>query len=84
MRCFYNKLKKRKGPNPAKVAAARRMLTIIFRMLKENRPFWDCFDFCSFSFNFNPLKGKKGRREPGLKNVFHFFPLIKYAGLTLL
>ena len=39
MRCFYNKLKKRKGPNPAKVAAARRMLTIIFRMLKENRPY---------------------------------------------
>jgi len=39
MRCFYNKLKKRKGPNPAKVAAARRMLTIIFRVLKENRPY---------------------------------------------
>jgi len=39
MRCFYNKLKKRKGPNPAKVAAARRMLTIIFRILKENRPY---------------------------------------------
>jgi len=32
-------LKKRKGPNPAKVAAARRMLTIIFRILKENRPY---------------------------------------------
>jgi len=39
MKCFYNKLKRRKGPNPAKVAAARRMLTIIFRMLKEKRPY---------------------------------------------
>ncbi len=39
MRCFYNKLIKRKGPNPAKVATARCMLTIISRMLKENRPY---------------------------------------------
>jgi len=37
IKSFYNRLKKRKGPNPAKVATARRMLTIIYRMLKENR-----------------------------------------------
>jgi len=37
IKSFYNRLKKRKGSNPAKVATARRMLTIIYRMLKENR-----------------------------------------------
>jgi len=39
IKCFYQRLKKRKGSNTAKVAAARRMLTIIYRMLKENRPY---------------------------------------------
>jgi len=37
IKSFYHRLKKRKGPNPAKVATARRMLTIIYRVLKENR-----------------------------------------------
>jgi len=37
IKSFYHRLKKRKGPNPAKVATARRMLTIIYRILKENR-----------------------------------------------
>jgi transposase len=37
IKCFYHRLKKRKGSNTAKVATARRMLTIIYRMLKENR-----------------------------------------------
>jgi len=39
IRCFYDRLKKRKGANSAKVATARRLLTIIYRMLKENRPY---------------------------------------------
>lgn len=39
IRCFYDRLKRRKGANSAKVATARRMLTIIYRMLKENRPY---------------------------------------------
>ena len=39
IRCFYDRLKRRKGANSAKVAAARRLLTIIYRMLKENRPY---------------------------------------------
>jgi transposase len=39
LRCFYERLKKRKGANSAKVATARRLLTIIYRMLKENRPY---------------------------------------------
>jgi len=39
IRCFYDRLKRRKGMNSAKVAAARRLLTIIYRMLKENRPY---------------------------------------------
>lgn len=39
LRFFYERLKKRKGPNPAKVATARRLLTICFKVLKENRPY---------------------------------------------
>jgi hypothetical protein len=36
---YYERLKRRKGTNSAKVATARRLLTIIYRMLKENRPY---------------------------------------------
>jgi transposase len=39
LRLFYERLKKRKGANSAKVATARRLLTIIFKMLKENRSY---------------------------------------------
>jgi len=39
IRCFYDRLKRRKGANSAKVATARRLLTIIYRMLKENRAY---------------------------------------------
>lgn len=39
LRCFYERLKKSKGGNSAKVATARRLLTIIYRMLKENRAY---------------------------------------------
>jgi transposase len=37
IRLHYERRKKRKGANLAKVATARRLLTIIYRMLKENR-----------------------------------------------
>ena len=39
LRCYYERLKRRKGANSAKVATARRLLTIIFRMLKEGRAY---------------------------------------------
>jgi len=39
LRCYYDRMKRRKGANSAKVATARRLLTIIYRMLKENRPY---------------------------------------------
>ena len=39
IRSFYDRLNKRKGANSAKVATARRLLTIIYRMLKENRSY---------------------------------------------
>lgn len=39
LKCFYERLKRRKGSNSAKVATARRLLTIIYRMLKENRAY---------------------------------------------
>ncbi|MFB0565297.1 MAG: IS110 family transposase [Candidatus Aminicenantaceae bacterium] len=37
VRCYYERLKRKKGANSAKVATARRLLTIIYRMLEENR-----------------------------------------------
>lgn len=39
LKLYYEKMKKRKGGNSAKVATARRILTIIYRMLKENRSY---------------------------------------------
>ena len=39
LRCYYERLKRKKGANSAKVATAMRLLTIIYRMLKENRPY---------------------------------------------
>jgi len=37
LRILYQRLAKRKGPNVAKVAVARRLLTIIYRILTERR-----------------------------------------------
>jgi len=39
LRLYYEKLKKRKKSNVAKVATARRLLSIIYQLLKENRPY---------------------------------------------
>jgi transposase len=39
LRVLYNRLAKRKGPNVAKIAVARRLLTIIYRLLKEKRDY---------------------------------------------
>ena len=39
LRVFYDKHARRKGANKAKVITARRLLTIIYRILKEQRPF---------------------------------------------
>jgi transposase len=39
IRGLYSRLAKRKGPNVAKVAVARRLLTIIYRVLKEKRDY---------------------------------------------
>lgn len=36
---YYDKIKHRKGPNSAKVATARRLLTIVYRVLKEQRTY---------------------------------------------
>lgn len=36
---LYHRLARHKGPNVAKVATARRLLTILYRMLTENRPY---------------------------------------------
>jgi transposase len=36
---YYQRLAGRKGPNPAKVATARRLLTIVYRVLSENREY---------------------------------------------
>ena len=39
IRVYYQRMKKRKGANSAKVATARRLLTIIYRVLKEKRAY---------------------------------------------
>jgi transposase len=36
---YYQRLARRKGANPAKVATARRLLTIVYRVLSENREY---------------------------------------------
>ena len=38
---YYYCLADRKGANPAKIATARRLLTIVYRVLKENREYRD-------------------------------------------
>jgi transposase len=37
LRCFYERLARGKGMNKTKVATARRLLTIIYKVLKEER-----------------------------------------------
>ncbi|HWM99307.1 MAG TPA: transposase, partial [Streptosporangiaceae bacterium] len=39
LHAYYERLRHRKGPNPAKVATARRLLTIIHRVLSQRRPY---------------------------------------------
>jgi transposase len=39
LRTYHARLRQRKGPNPAKVATARRLLTIIHRVLSQERPY---------------------------------------------
>jgi len=39
LRTFCSRLARRKGPNVAKIAVARRLLTIIYRMLTEKRDY---------------------------------------------
>jgi transposase len=40
LRTLYNRLARRKGPNVAKIAVARRLLTIIYRILTEKRDYF--------------------------------------------
>jgi len=40
LRVLYSRLAKRKGPNVAKIAVARRLLTIIYRVLAEKRDYY--------------------------------------------
>jgi transposase len=39
LRAYYERLRQRKGPNPAKVATARRLLTLVHRVLSQQRPY---------------------------------------------
>jgi transposase len=38
-RAYYQRIRIRKGTNAAKVATARRLLTIVYRLLKQKRPY---------------------------------------------
>jgi transposase len=39
LREYYEKMKEKKGPNPAKVATARRLATIVYRVLSQKREY---------------------------------------------
>lgn len=39
LRAYYEKVRVKKGANPAKIATARRLATIIYRVLYQNRPY---------------------------------------------
>ena len=39
LRGYYEKVRVKKGPNPAKIATARRLATIIYRVLYQERPY---------------------------------------------
>jgi transposase len=39
LRVYYEKIRVKKGPNPAKIATARRLATIIYRVLYQKRPY---------------------------------------------
>ena len=39
LRAYYEKVRLKKGPNPAKIATARRLATIIYRVLYQGRPY---------------------------------------------
>lgn len=42
LRAYYEKVRIKKGPNPAKIATARRLATIIYRVLYQKRPYIVC------------------------------------------
>ena len=42
IRAYYERIKARKGPNPAKVATARRLATIVCRVLSQKRSYRVC------------------------------------------
>jgi len=42
LRAYYQKVRIKKGANPAKIATARRLATIIYRVLYQNRPYKVC------------------------------------------
>jgi transposase len=37
---YYSRIKARSGPNPAKIATARRLATIVYRVLNQRRPYY--------------------------------------------
>jgi len=39
LRAYYEGIKARKGPNPAKIATGRRLATIVYRVLSQKRPY---------------------------------------------
>jgi transposase len=39
LRSYYERIRAQKGPNPAKVATARRLATIVYRVLSQRRPY---------------------------------------------
>ncbi len=40
LRLYFNRIKAKNGKNAAKIAVARRLLTIVYRILKDKRPYY--------------------------------------------
>ena len=55
---FYERLKEKRGVSKAQVAAAAKMLKIVFWMLTKNIDFWTCVEMGKKSTHRNPKKKK--------------------------
>ena len=63
---FYERLSKKRGGSKAKVAAAAKMLRIVFWMLKKEIDFWTCIEEGRKSTYREPgKKGSRGRKNHG-------------------
>jgi len=64
LRDYYQRIRVKKGPNPAKIATARRLATIIYRVLRQERSYRACGSRLP-SFQPGGLRGYRSRTPQG-------------------